>query len=53
MRKQFFLKSETGATAVEYGLIVALIALLISASLLLTGTSFNTIMKILSDTLAK
>jgi pilus assembly protein Flp/PilA len=42
-----FLRSESGATAIEYGLIVALIAVVIIGAVTLVGTnmstSFNTI----------
>ena len=36
-----FLKDENGATAVEYGLIVALIAAVIVAGVKLLGTNLN------------
>ncbi len=36
-----FLADETGVTAIEYGLISSLIALVISASILPIGTSIN------------
>jgi pilus assembly protein Flp/PilA len=35
-------KSEKGATAVEYGLMVALIALVIIGAVILLGTNLNT-----------
>ncbi len=37
-----FLKEEEGVTAVEYGLIAALIALVIIISVALVGTNLNT-----------
>ncbi len=37
-----FLKEEEGVTAVEYGLIAALIALVIIVSVALVGTNLNT-----------
>lgn len=48
MKKFFtFLKGEEGATAVEYGLLVALIAAIIVAAVALLGTNisskFNTV----------
>jgi pilus assembly protein Flp/PilA len=36
-----FLKNENGATAVEYGLIVALIAVAIVTTVTLVGTNLN------------
>ena len=36
-----FLKDEEGVTAIEYGLIAALVALVIIASLTAAGTSLN------------
>lgn len=38
-----FLKDEEGASAVEYGLIVGLIAVAVVAVLLTTGTGLNTL----------
>ena len=38
-----FLKEEEGATAVEYGLMIALIALAIIVSVRLIGTNLNTL----------
>ena len=49
MRRLFlaFLRSETGATAIEYGLIAALIAVVIIGGVTLVGTNltaiFNTV----------
>ena len=40
--KKFF-KSDLGATAIEYGLIAALIAVVIIAALQLTGNSLKTV----------
>ena len=37
-----FLKDESGATAIEYGLIVALIAVVIIAAVTAIGTTLNT-----------
>jgi len=37
-----FLKDESGATAIEYGLIVALIAVVIIAAVTTIGTKLNT-----------
>lgn len=37
-----FLRDETGATAIEYGLIAALIAVAIIASVTAVGTSLST-----------
>lgn len=36
-----FLKDESGATAIEYGLIAAAIAVVISAAVATTGNSLN------------
>jgi pilus assembly protein Flp/PilA len=38
-----FFKSDLGATAIEYGLIAALIAVVIIAALQLTGNSLKTV----------
>ncbi|MDR0253061.1 MAG: Flp family type IVb pilin [Brucellaceae bacterium] len=46
-----FLRCNSGATAIEYGLIAALVALLITASLVLISASFGTSMDTISDTL--
>ena len=37
-----FMKDESGATAIEYGLIVALIAVVIITAVTLVGTNLNT-----------
>lgn len=37
-----FAKDESGATAIEYGLIVALIAVVIATAVQLIGTNLNT-----------
>ncbi|WP_075655853.1 Flp family type IVb pilin [Pseudochrobactrum sp. B5] len=54
MIKNSFLKSENGATAIEYSLIAAFIGLIIVASLFLIGNSvkepFNEVSKTLTDT---
>ena len=44
MLKQFFgfLRDESGATAIEYGLIAALIAVVIITALTTIGTNLNT-----------
>ena len=51
-----FLKSEAGATAIEYGLIAALISVVIIAALQLTGNSlktvFNNVGSVLSSSVA-
>ncbi|HEY2009826.1 MAG TPA: Flp family type IVb pilin [Rhizomicrobium sp.] len=39
---QKFLKNESGATAIEYGLIAALIAVVIITALMAVGTSLST-----------
>jgi len=39
---QRFLKNESGATAIEYGLIAALIAVVIVGALTTLGTNLNT-----------
>lgn len=39
---QKFLKDESGATAIEYGLIAALIAVVIITALMAVGTSLST-----------
>jgi pilus assembly protein Flp/PilA len=48
-----FIKSDLGATAIEYGLIAALISVVIIAALQLTGNSlksvFNTVGSVLSS----
>jgi pilus assembly protein Flp/PilA len=40
-----FIKDESGATAIEYGLIAALIAVVIIGTLKLIGTDLNTKLK--------
>ena len=37
-----FVRDETGATAIEYGLIAALVSVVIITGLTLVGTSLNT-----------
>ncbi len=44
-----FLKDEEGASAVEYGLIVGLIAVAVVAVLLTTGKGLNTLFTSVSD----
>jgi pilus assembly protein Flp/PilA len=46
-----FLKDESGATAIEYGLIVALIAVVIVAMVGSIGTKLNTAFKSIDDEL--
>ncbi len=46
-----FLKDEDGVTAIEYGLIAALIAVVIIVSVGLVGGSLNDIFTIVSDEL--
>jgi pilus assembly protein Flp/PilA len=48
--KKFF-KSDLGATAIEYGLIAALISVVIIAALQLTGNSLKTVFNNVSNTL--
>ncbi len=45
------LKNEEGATAIEYGLIAALISVVIIAALQLTGNSLKTVFNNVSNTL--
>jgi pilus assembly protein Flp/PilA len=46
-----FLKSDLGATAIEYGLIAALISVVIIAALQLTGNSLKTVFNSVSTAL--
>jgi pilus assembly protein Flp/PilA len=48
--KKFF-KSDLGATAIEYGLIAALISVVIIAALQLTGNSLNAVFNTISSKL--
>lgn len=48
-----FAKSERGATAVEYGIMVAAIAAVIVAIVFIIGTDVNAAFKTVSDELAK
>jgi pilus assembly protein Flp/PilA len=48
--KKFF-KSDLGATAIEYGLIAALISVVIIAALQLTGNSLKTVFNSVSTAL--
>ncbi|MCO4860564.1 Flp family type IVb pilin [Cupriavidus sp. WGlv3] len=50
MLKQFF-RDEDGVTAIEYGLIAALIAVVIIVSVRLIGTNLNIIFDFIGDTL--
>lgn len=52
MIKNSFLKSENGATAIEYSLIAAFIGLMIVASLFLIGISVKAPLNEVSQTLA-
>ena len=47
-----FMKDESGATAIEYGLIAALIAVVLIGVLTLLGTNLNAKFKTISDELA-
>ncbi len=47
-----FVKDESGATAIEYGLIAALIAVAIIAAVQLVGTNLGVTFKAVSDELA-
>jgi pilus assembly protein Flp/PilA len=46
-----FLKDETGATAIEYGLIAAGISVVIIASVNAIGSKLNTTFQFISDSL--
>ncbi len=46
-----FLKDEEGVTAIEYGLIAALIAIVIIVAVTLVGTILNNIFTTVADTL--
>lgn len=48
-----FLKDESGATAIEYGLIAALIAAVLISALTAVGTSLKTKFTDISDTVTK
>ncbi|USQ94970.1 Flp family type IVb pilin [Caulobacter sp. RL271] len=47
-----FLKDESGATAIEYGLIAALIAVVIISGVTVLGTNLNAKFKDVSDKVA-
>ena len=47
-----FLREEDGVTAIEYGLIAALIAIVIIVSVTLAGNQLNQIFKKIGDTLS-
>ena len=47
-----FLKDESGATAIEYGLIAALIAAVLIGALTAIGTSLNTKFESISSSVA-
>jgi pilus assembly protein Flp/PilA len=46
-----FFKEEEGATAVEYGIMVALIAVVIIATVVIVGTKLNATFKSVADSL--
>jgi pilus assembly protein Flp/PilA len=48
---QRFLKDESGATAIEYGLIAALIAVVIITALTTVGTNVSTVFNSISTNL--
>lgn len=48
-----FVKDETGATAIEYGLIAGLIAAIIVVAVTNVGTSLNTIFQNLATAIGK
>ena len=50
--KMFQLRDERGATAVEYGLMVALIAVVIIGAVSLLGTNLSAKFKFVSDAVA-
>ena len=53
IRKFFkFIKSDLGATAIEYGLIAALISVVIIAALQLTGNSLKLVFNNIGSTLS-
>jgi pilus assembly protein Flp/PilA len=47
-----FLRDETGATAIEYGLIAALISIVIIGAVTVIGTTLNTTFTTISTALA-
>ena len=49
---QKFIQDEQGATAIEYGLLVALISLVIVVGAAAVGTNLNTLFSNISDCLA-
>ncbi|GAB2174496.1 Flp family type IVb pilin [Dongia sp. agr-C8] len=51
-RMKKFFKSDLGATAIEYGLIAALISVVIIAALQLTGNSLKTVFSNVGGTLS-
>lgn len=50
---QQFIQDEDGVTAIEYGLIAALIALVIIGVLILVGTDLQKVFQKIADELAK
>ncbi|HEX4870558.1 MAG TPA: Flp family type IVb pilin [Moraxellaceae bacterium] len=50
---QKFIKNDDGVTAIEYGLIAALIALVIISVLILVGTDLQKVFQKIADELAK
>ncbi len=51
VRTRTMLESDEGATAVEYGLMVALIAVVIIAAVTLIGTNLNGVFNSIADAL--
>ena len=48
--KRFF-RDEDGVTAIEYGLIAALVAVVIIAALLVLGTSLSSVFQYIAETI--
>jgi pilus assembly protein Flp/PilA len=48
-----FFRDETGATAIEYGLIAALVSVVIIAALVLVGSSLNSVFNNVASALLK
>lgn len=46
-----FFKDDEGVTAIEYGLIAALIALVIIVAVMAVGTSLSTVFRSIADTI--
>jgi pilus assembly protein Flp/PilA len=47
-----FIRDEEGATAIEYGLIASLIAVIIIAAVALVGTNLSTTFQVVADHIA-